>query len=174
MPPAIIAAIIGAAATIGVTAYEHTSAPGPNAGQPTPAQLQTNAITQATQQRTAAGQEASQLVPGLQADTSGGLSPDATTNLSYLFSGNGQFAPQGPQFGSSGAQTSFGGATPGLNFGSPSSGAGGATSGSGSDIASLVQRFLSGGGATGDSGSIFNNPAGGANPTNYFSPGLVG
>jgi len=166
MPPAIIAAIIGAATTIGTVAYEKSSQPGPNAGQPSPAQLQTDQIKAATQQRSTAAQEASQLLPGLQADTSGSLSPDATSQFSYLFSGNGQYAPQGPQFGAGGQG---GGSSGGFGGSGAPFGTGG---GSGSDINSLVQRFLSGGGAT-DSASLFNNPSGGASPTSYFSPGLV-
>lgn len=88
MPPAIIAAIIGAATTIGVTAYGKASAPGPNEGQPTPAEMTKQAVTAEQANRATATKQAAQFLPQLQSDTSGGLSPDAYKELSSTFSGN--------------------------------------------------------------------------------------
>lgn len=94
MPAALIAPIImaaSAATSAGLGIYSlvnQPSAPKP----PSPAEMTQNAIQSETQNRTAATQQAAQFLPALQANTSGGLSPDAYQQLSANFSGNANIA----------------------------------------------------------------------------------
>lgn len=91
MPPAIVAALIGAATTVGVTAYDKISAPSaPQA--PSPADVTKQAITSETSNREQATKQAAQFLPGLQYNTSGGLSPDAYAQFSSADSGNANLA----------------------------------------------------------------------------------
>lgn len=112
---AIIAAVIGSATSIGVTAYDHASAPGPNAGKPTPAEITKNAITAEQGNRQVATKEAAQLVPGLEANTSGATSPDYLKDVSATLSGNANLADS-PQMKEMIAK--FLGADTGATFGS--------------------------------------------------------
>lgn len=91
MPPAIIAAAIVAATTVGTTIYSKMSQPSAPK-QATPAEISTQAINTETSNRATATKEAGQFLPGLQANTSGGLSPDAYKQLSATFSGNADLA----------------------------------------------------------------------------------
>ena len=88
MPPAIIGALIAAGATVGTTIYNKVSAPGPNAGQPTPEEMTKQAVSAEEANRSVATKQAAQFLPQLQSDTSGGLSPDAYRSLAANFSGN--------------------------------------------------------------------------------------
>jgi hypothetical protein len=118
MPPAIIGALIAAATTVGVTAYDKASAPGAPK-PPDPAEVTKQAINAETQNRATATKEAAQFLPGLQSNTSGGLSPDALRAFSADFSGNANIAdsPQMKQLISQflgidqGATNTFGGST---------------------------------------------------------------
>lgn len=110
-----IAALASAGTAIGTTVYDKVSAPSAPAA-PTPAQVTSDAITQATEQRKAAASSDAQLLPGLQADTGGGLSPDALATLSSQF--NGDAGGNNPQLKdlvsqflglNNGATSSFGG-----------------------------------------------------------------
>lgn len=94
MPQAIVPIIMAATAAIGtgVSLYNMANAPSPNAGQPTPSEISTQAISAETMRRNQASQQAAQWLPNLQADTSGGLSPDALRDLSSTFSGNADIA----------------------------------------------------------------------------------
>ena len=118
MPPAIIAAIIGAASTIGVTAYEHASAPGtPKPPPPDP----TIAANQQTQEREAIAKQA----PDIQTQLGGAVAPDyyadlaaknagfagdtnqARDALSSLFGGSSPGSPQGTAPGPNGGKSIF-------------------------------------------------------------------
>lgn len=90
MPLALIAPLIaaGAAATsAGLGIYSAVNQPGAPA-QPSPADVTKNAIADETSKRDTAAKSAGQLLPGLQYNTNGGLSPDAYATLSSDFSGN--------------------------------------------------------------------------------------
>lgn len=123
-----IAALASAGVGIGTTIYDKVSAPSTPAA-PTPAQVTTDAITQETQKRQAQATSDAQLLPGLQADTGGGLSPDALSTFSSQFNGDaGGNTPQLQQLVAqflglnSGANNSFGGSgTFGAATSSPSS-----------------------------------------------------
>ena len=93
MPPAIIAAVITAATTLGVTGYEIANQPGTPAqpAAPTPTQITNQAVQAETANRSTATKEAGQILPDLQYATGGGLSPDAYQSLASQFSGNAQY-----------------------------------------------------------------------------------
>lgn len=82
----------GAAATsAGLGIYNAVNQPGaPKA--PSPADVTKNAIADETSRRDAAGKSAAQVLPGLQYQTSGGLSPDAYQTFGADFSGNADLA----------------------------------------------------------------------------------
>lgn len=110
-----IAALASAGTAVGTTIYDKVSAPSAPA-PPTPAQVTSDAIAQATQQRQAKATADAQLLPGLQADTGGGLSPDALATFSSQF--NGDAGGNNPQLQAlvsqflglnSGAANTFGG-----------------------------------------------------------------
>jgi hypothetical protein len=118
--------LIAAGATIGSSVGLQLSNE-PGSGKPTPAQItqqSQNAVASATQQRQGQAQDAAQLLPNLQYDTGGGLSPDAYSQLSSTFSGNAgignsqQLQQLVQQFLGTG-NNSFGGSG---GFGSPSPG----------------------------------------------------
>jgi len=116
----LIAAGVTAGTSIGLDLSNQPSSPQ----QQTPAQISQNAVQQATQQRQQQAQGAAQLLPNLQYDTGGGLSPDAYSTLSSTFSGNPgignsqQLQQLVQQFLGQGNNT-FGGTS---GFGSPSPG----------------------------------------------------
>lgn len=85
-----------AATGAGVSIYSAMNQPGAPKG-PTPAQTTQNAIASESANRASAAKAAGQLLPGLQANTSGGLSPDAYQTLSADFSGNADLS-KSPQF----------------------------------------------------------------------------
>lgn len=125
-----IAALASAGTAVGTTIYDKVSAPSSSTpAAPTPAQVTTDAITQETQKRQAQATSDAQLLPGLQADTGGGLSPDALSTFSSQFNGDaGGNTPQLQQLVAqflglnSGANNSFGGSgTFGASTSSPSS-----------------------------------------------------
>lgn len=82
-----IAALAGAGASVGQAVYTDVNQPS-QPKQPSPADITKNAVQQATQQRQGQAESAAQLLPNLQYDTGGGLSPDAYSQLSSTFSGN--------------------------------------------------------------------------------------
>lgn len=82
-----IAALASAGTAVGTTIYDKVSAPSA-ATPPTPAQVTSDAISQASSQRQAQARSDAQLLPGLQADTGGGLSPDALASFSSQFNGD--------------------------------------------------------------------------------------
>lgn len=92
--PLIIAAIGTAASAAGVSSSIYNSMQGPSAppAGPSPAEVTKQAISDETAKRGAATKEASQFLPMLQANTGGGLSPDAYRELSANFSGNANLA----------------------------------------------------------------------------------
>lgn len=118
-----IASIAAAGVGAGTSIYNATNQPsGPKA--PSPTQLTNSAINAETANRATATKEAAQLLPDLQANTGGGLSPDAYGQLSSQFSGNANLGSspqiqemvnkflgidQGASFGGT---TPFGGANP--------------------------------------------------------------
>lgn len=126
MPPVIpFIPLIAAAATIGSQVGLTLSNQPDSPKQQTPVQIAQNAVQQETQRRQGQAQNAAQLLPNLQYDTSGGLSPDAYSQLSATFSGNpdianssqlqqlvAQFLGTGGGFGGSSGFAS-GGLTPG-------------------------------------------------------------
>jgi len=137
MPPAIIAAIIGAATTVGATIYNAKNQPSiPTSTSPSPADVTKNAIATETANREGATKAAAQVLPGLQYNTSGGLSPDAYQTLSADFSGNAGLA-NSPQMKQLIAQFL------GLNT-SDTFGGAGAPFGTGSTQSNLVSPGLTG------------------------------
>lgn len=87
----IIAAIIGSGTAIGTTAFNAANAPsGPKPADP--AEISKQAISTETANRDIATRQAAQFLPGIQANTSGGLSPDALQQFSANFSGNSDLA----------------------------------------------------------------------------------
>lgn len=80
-----------AATGAGVSIYSAMNQPGAPKG-PTPAEVTKNAISDETAKRDAAGKSAAQVFPGLQYQTSGGLSPDAYQTFGADFSGNADLA----------------------------------------------------------------------------------
>lgn len=121
-----IAAIVGASTSAGLGIYNTVNKPEAPA-QPSPAEVTKQAISQEETSRGAATKQASQFLPMLQSNTSGGLSPDAYRELSANFSGNANLADSSQmkqliaKFLGLDTGASFGGSEP---FGS-----GGATSG---------------------------------------------
>jgi len=119
MPQLLLAALPAIIGGIGTTVGLVKGAGGGGQPQgPTPAQMALNAINQETATRNTATKEASQLLPQLQYETSGGLSPSAYQDLSANFSGNANFA-NSSQFKDMVARflgldtgTSFGGSSP--------------------------------------------------------------
>lgn len=132
MPQALIAPLIlavSAATSAGLGIYSAVNQPGAPP-QPTPAQVSKDAIASETANRQAAAKSAGQLLPGLQSDTNGGLSPDAYATLSSDFSGNGNIAnsPQMQQL-----VAKFLGIDSGSSFGGSSSSFGSSFGGGGSN-----------------------------------------
>lgn len=80
----LLAAGVTAGTSIGLDLTNQPSSPK----QPSPADITKNAVQQATQTRQGQAESAAQLLPNLQYDTGGGLSPDAYSQLSSTFSGN--------------------------------------------------------------------------------------
>lgn len=89
MPQALIPIIfaVSAATSAGLGIYGAVNRPSAPAG-PTPAQISQDAIKQETDRRSTAATEASQFLPGIQANTSGGVSPEYYSQVSSLLSGN--------------------------------------------------------------------------------------
>lgn len=83
----LIAAIIGSATAVGTTAFNAANAPSAPK-PPDPTAISNQAINTETANRATASKEAAQFLPGIQANTSGGLSPDALAQFSSTFSGN--------------------------------------------------------------------------------------
>ncbi len=128
MPPAIIAAVISAAAAVGTTIYSKVSQPSaPSSTQPTPAEVTKQAVSSEEANRAQATKQAAQFLPGLQYETSGGLSPDAYQQFSSNFSGNANLAnsPQMQQL-----VAKFLGLDTGASFGGDGSFGGGSSGGS--------------------------------------------
>lgn len=132
MPPIIpfiplIAAGVTAGTSIGLDLSNQ-----PGSGKPTPAEItqqSQDAVKQATAARQGQAEQAAQVLPNLQYDTGGGLSPDAYSQFSSEFSGNAnignseqlkQLVAQflGTGGGGFGGTTGFGASsTPGLTGG---------------------------------------------------------
>jgi hypothetical protein len=87
----LLAAIIGSATAVGTTAFNAANAPG-SPKPPDPAQITAQAVNAETQNRQTATKEASQFLPTLQSNTSGGLSPEAYDQFASTFSGNANLA----------------------------------------------------------------------------------
>ena len=124
LAPVIIASLIGAGTTVGTALFQHFTQPSAPAG-PTPEEMTKSAVSDEESRRQGATKQAAQFLPQLQADTSGGLSPDAYKDLAANFSGNANLAdsPQMKQLVAKflGLDTgaAFGGSEP---FGSSSGG----------------------------------------------------
>jgi hypothetical protein len=120
---AAIASIVGAGTAVGSTIYNDVNKPGTPAG-PTPTQLTNQAINAETANRATATKEAAQILPDLQANTGGGLSPDAYGQLSSQFSGNANLgsSPQVQEM-----VNKFLGIDPGASFGGSSPFGGGSS-----------------------------------------------
>jgi hypothetical protein len=93
MPQALLAILpgllTGGAAAAGTAASIYSSLQGPDSpSTPNPAEVTKQAVDTETLRRGTATKEASQFLPQLQANTSGGLSPDALQQFSSSFSGN--------------------------------------------------------------------------------------
>lgn len=91
MPQFIVPIIMAASAatSAGLGIYSAVNQPGaPQQTQQSPADITKQAISAETSSREAATKAAGQLLPGLQYNTSGGLSPDAYATLSSDFSGS--------------------------------------------------------------------------------------
>ena len=82
----IISAIIGSATAIGTTAFNASNQP--SAPKVDPTEVSKQAVAGETANREQATKQAAQFLPGLQYNTSGGLSPDAYQQFSSDFSGN--------------------------------------------------------------------------------------
>jgi hypothetical protein len=80
----LIAAGVTAGTSIGIDLSNQDN--GPKA--PTPAQISQSAVEQATQQREGQAKNAAQVLPDLQYQTGGGLSPDSLASFSATDSGN--------------------------------------------------------------------------------------
>ena len=120
--------LIAAGATAGTSVGLSLSNQPDTPKGPSPADITKNAVQQATQTRQGQAQDAAQLLPNLQYDTGGGLSPDAYSQLSSTFSGNAGIGNSqqlqelvnkflgtgGSGFGGSGG---FGSTSPGLTGG---------------------------------------------------------
>jgi hypothetical protein len=90
-----IAALAGSAFSVGDTLYQQANAPGQASAasqQPTQAQ----AVASETANRQLATSQAQQELPGIQAQTGGGVSPGYYADMSSLLSGNSQYG-QSPQ-----------------------------------------------------------------------------
>lgn len=89
MPQAILPIIlaVSAATSTGLAIHSAVSQPG-QPSQPSPSDITKQAISNETDSRSQATKAAAQFLPGLQYQTSGGLSPDAYQQFSSSFSGN--------------------------------------------------------------------------------------
>lgn len=126
MPQMILPIIMAATAAAGTSASIYNSMQGPGTPPgPTPAEVTKQAVSDETSRRGVATKEASQFLPMLQANTGGGLSPDAYRQLSSNFSGNANLADSSQmkelisKFLGLDTGASFGGSEP---FGSSSGG----------------------------------------------------
>jgi hypothetical protein len=122
---AAIASLAGAGTALGNTIYQDVNAPSTSG--PSPTQITNQAINAETANRATATKEAAQILPDLQFNTGGGLSPDAYSQLSSQFSGNANLG-NSPQMqaivakflGLDTGASSFGGSTPfGSSTGNP-------------------------------------------------------
>lgn len=140
MPPILLAvsALAGTAFSIGDTLYQQANAPGQNptstaSTSPTQAQL----VAQETQNRQQQASAVQQQLPGLQAQTDGGVSPGYLADMGSLLSGQSQLSGS-PQIaaavssflGNNGAGSSSGSLSsllPGLTGGSSGGGSSGSS-----------------------------------------------
>lgn len=126
MPIAAIAAIASlAAAGVGAGTSIYSAMNQPSAPKaPTPTEMTNQAINAETANRATATKEAAQILPDLQANTGGGLSPDAYGQLSSQFSGNANLgsSPQVQEM-----VNKFLGIDPGASFGGSSPFGGGSS-----------------------------------------------